>query len=136
MRFCRLYSGVLVVLALTAAPVWAQATRREAVEQQRAARAARLTPYKPGRLERALFYIEQNRLAKRLSGADRVYLRLGSVQRGGGFALGGGYRTPFASGRLAFNADAAISMKGYRVVGADVSAPRLLSGRLTLVGRG
>jgi hypothetical protein len=43
---------------------------------------------------------------------------------------------PFASGRLAFNANAAISMKGYRVAGAEVSAPRLLSGRLTLIARG
>ena len=89
-----------------------------------------------GTLERALSYIERNRIVERLSGADGFYPRIGSVQRGGGFAFGGGYRKPFASGHLVFNAEAAMTMKGYRVVGVELSAPRLLSDRLTLIGRG
>ena len=47
-------------------------------------------------------------------------------------------RLPYAlcGGHLVFNADAAITLKGYRVAGADISAPRLFSDHLTLMGRG
>ena len=127
---------LLLALTFAATTGWAQETRRETVEQERAARAAALAPYEPGRLERALSYIERNRLVERLSGADGFYPRLGSVQRGGGFAYGAGYRKPFASRRLVFNIDAAMSTKGYRVVGTELSAPGFLSDRLTLIGRG
>jgi hypothetical protein len=127
---------LFLALALLSSPGSAQGTRREAIEQQRAARAAALAPYESGRIEGALAYIERNRIVERLTGADGFYPRIGSVQRGGGFAFGGGYRKPFASRRLVFNAEAATTMKGYWVAGADVSAPRLLSDRLTLIGRG
>jgi hypothetical protein len=136
MRTSRLRGSLLLVCILSATPAWAQETRRAAVEELRAARAAKVAPYKQGRLERALFYIEQNRLLERLTREEGLYLQIGSIQRGGGFALGGGYRTPFAANHLEFNADAAITMKGYRVAGVDISAPRLFSQRLTLMGRG
>jgi outer membrane protein assembly factor BamA len=124
-----------LALTLSATSLSAQETRREAIEGQRAERASSLEVYAPGRLERALLYIERNRIIERLSGTDGLYPRVGSVRRGGGFAFGAGYRKPFASRHLVFNADAAMTTKGYRSVGTDVSAPRLLSERLTLTGR-
>jgi hypothetical protein len=135
MRTIRSRGSLLLVCVLSAAPAWAQETRRAAVEELRAARAAAVAPYKAGRLERTLVYIEQNRVLERLTREDGLYLQIGSIQRGGGFAFGGGYRTPFAGNHLQFNTDAAITLKGYRVAGADVSAPRLLSERLTLMAR-
>ena len=136
MRTTRLRGSLLLVCIFVATPAWAQDTRRAAVEELRAARAATVAPYKQGKLERTLFYIEQNRLLERLTREEGLYLQIGSIQRGGGFAFGGGYRTPFAAGNLVFNADAAITVKGYRVAGVDLSAPRLFSERLTLMGRG
>jgi len=136
MRTSRLRGFLLLVCILFTTPAWAQDTRRAAVEELRAARAATVAPYKQGKLERTLFYIEQNRLLERLTREDGLYLQIGSIQRGGGFAFGGGYRTPFAAGNLVFNADAAITVKGYRVAGVDLSAPRLFSEHLTLMSRG
>ena len=74
---------LLLALTLTPTRLPAQETRREAVEQQRAARAATLAVYEPGRIERALLYVERNRIVERLSGADGLYPRIGSIQRGG-----------------------------------------------------
>lgn len=136
MRTSRLRGSLLLVCILSATPALAQETRRAAIEELRAARAATVAPYKQGRLERTLFYIEQNRLLQRVTREEGLYLRVGSIQRGGGFAFGGGYRTPFAAGQLVFNADAAITVKGYAVAGVDISAPRLFSERMTLTGRG
>jgi hypothetical protein len=136
MRTTRFRGSLLLVCLVLATPSSAQETRRAAVEELRAARAATVTPYKQGKLERTLFYIEQNRVLERLTRDEGLYLQIGSIQRGGGFALGGGYRTPFAAGNLVFNADAAITMKGYRVAGVDLSASRLFDERLTLMGRG
>ena len=112
MRTNRFRGFLLLVCVLGATPARAQDTRRAAVEELRAARAATVAPYKQGKLERTLFYIEQNRLLERLTREEGLYLQIGSIQRGGGFAFGGGYRTPFAAGNLVFNADAAITLKG------------------------
>jgi hypothetical protein len=136
MRTSRLRGSLLLVCILGASTAWGQETRRAAVEELRAARAASVAPYKQGRLERTLFYIEQNRILERLTREDGLYLQIGSIQRGGGFAFGAGYRTPFAGDHLEFNADAAVTLKGYRVAGADISAPRLFSERLALMARG
>jgi hypothetical protein len=125
-----------LAISLAAAPAVAQATRREAIEQQRSARAAQLKPYEPGRVESALTYIERNRLIERLSGRDGFYPRIGSIQRGGGMALGIGYHRPWADRRVVFDVSGAATVRGYFLGAADLSMPRLVSDRLTLAAHG
>jgi hypothetical protein len=131
----RLVPVVVALALLRAAPAAAQDTRRELIEQQRSERAGNLAPYEPGRIESALTYIERNRLVERLFGADGVYPRIGSVQRGGGMAFGAGFRQPFETRRVVFDVNGAITLKGYKVGSAQVSLPRLLADRLTLTAR-
>ena len=120
---------------LAAAPAAAQESRREVLEAQRAERATQLAPYAPGRIEKLLNYVEQQRLIERFFGGDGLYPILGSLHRSGGFAFGGGYRQHVAGRRLLFNVGAGMTLKGYRVATGEVSAPYLAGDRLSLTGR-
>jgi hypothetical protein len=115
-------------------PVDAQETRRETIEQQRADRAATLSTYEPGRIERALAYIENRRIVQRLFGGEGLYLRLGSVQRGGGMAYGAGSRRSLDRDRLVFDVNGALTTRGYRVATAQTSL-NFWAERLTVTGR-
>jgi outer membrane protein assembly factor BamA len=130
LRTCSL---LLAIAACAAPPAQAQSTRREAIEQQRAARAANAEPYEPGALEGALLYVERNRIVERLSGTqDGWYPSIGSVTRGGGFALGGGWRRHFARERVLFNTGGAWSMRGYRTGRIELRFPRVARDRIEL----
>jgi surface antigen Omp85-like protein len=131
----RLVPVMVALASIVAMPAAAQDTRRETIEQQRSERAGNLAPYEPGRIESTLTYIERNRLLQRLFGGDGLYLRIGSVQRGGGMAFGAGYRQPFGARRVVFDVNGAITTKGYKVGAAQVSLPRLLGDHLTVTGR-
>jgi hypothetical protein len=126
-----------VSLALAAATTAsAQETRREQVEQARAARAQEMRVYKPGKLESALMFVERNRILERFSGtADGWYPLLGSITRGGGLATGAGYRYSFGHERLLFNANAATSLRGYRSARVELRAPRFFDDHLEFGGR-
>jgi len=127
----RTCSVLLVVLACGIGPAGAQSTRREALEQQRAARAADAEPYEPGSLEGALLYVERSRVVERMFGTqDGWYPAVGSVKRGGGFALGAGWRRHFARERLLFNTVGAWTIRGYRTGRVEVRLPRLARDRL------
>ena len=131
----RLVPVIVTLASVFALPAAAQDTRREAIEQERSERAGNLAPYEPGRIESTLTYIERNRLLQRLFGGDGFYLRMGSVQRGGGMAFGAGYRQPINDRRVVFDVNGAITTKGYKVGTAQVSLPRLLGDYLTVTGR-
>jgi hypothetical protein len=129
---CFLFALVLAV----AGPVEAQSTRRETLEQRRAARAAAAAPYAPGKLESALLYVQKNRILERLSGTqDGWYPLFGSVTRGGGLAFGGGWRRHFAQERVLFNANAAWTLRDYRNARVEVRFPRIARDRIEVGGR-
>lgn len=125
-------SVLLLLLAVTlGAPVSAQTTRRETLEQQRAGRATDVAPYEPGKLEGALLYLQRNRIVERLFGTeDGWYPAIGSITRGGGFALGGGWRRHFAREQVLFNTSGAWTPRGYRIGRVEVRLPRLAHDRL------
>lgn len=120
----------LIVALACAWPAQAQSTRRESLEQQRATRSKSLTTYEPGKVEKALLYLERERIVERLFGGEGWYPVIGSLQRGGGFAVGAGYRRHFANRALLFDTTAVYSFKGYRLLKGEFGPDRLLGDRL------
>jgi outer membrane protein assembly factor BamA len=108
-------------------------TRREALRQVRLEKAQRLQPYTPGRLERWLVRVENDRLLERLflTSDGGWYARVGSVTTGGGVAAGPGYRRRHVGGRrVDVGASATISMKKYWLAETTVTFPDLADGLL------
>jgi hypothetical protein len=130
---------VLAVAALAfAIPVRAQepnvGSRAELLAQLREQKAKRLRPYEPKGIEKALLYIEENRIMERLTIADGWYPRFGGLTTGGGFAGGAGYRKHLLDDRLFLNGSAAISTKAYKQVVANASYPALFDGLVEVGG--
>lgn len=108
------------------------ATRAEVAALEREAKSEQLTPYQPGRLERALIWIENDRVLERLlNPAEGFYPKLGTVTPGGGFALGPGYRRPELFGEpVAFSAFAMGSLKKYWLLDAKLTFGDPVEGRV------
>src|SRR3712207_3902887 len=86
----------LAALVAVATPVAAPETRTQAIEQQVPEKAKALQPYTPGKIERAMIYVEENNLLRRLSARpEGWYPRLGGLTTGSGFSIGPGYRNYF-----------------------------------------
>jgi len=128
-----------IVLALTTAcstAAHAQQTRTEQLEQQRAQRAREVKPEARTKVEKALLYLDEHRLLQRVFTPEAgFYPQFGSVTTGGGIALGGGYRKPFANDNLLFNTNAAFTLKGYRTGRVELSLPRLAKHTVEVKGR-
>jgi outer membrane protein assembly factor BamA len=72
-----------------------------------------------GFVDKAKGWAEEHQIVDRLNGdVDGWYPRLGGMTRGGGFALGPGYR--FHAGEVLVDLSAGISMKAYKAVDAKV----------------
>jgi outer membrane protein assembly factor BamA len=123
---------VLSLVMSSAGAVGAQETRAGLLEQQVAEKAQRLEAYQPGRLERAMIYIEENNLLGRFSSAqDGWYPRLGGLTTGSGFAIGPGYRRHFGRDGIV-EVSGVWSVKAYRAIDADVRLPSFAGNRLTV----
>jgi len=118
-------TAVLATIAL-ATPASAQETREAQAAADRAEKAKHLRPYEPTTLERRV------QMAQNVLQSDRpVYAFIGSAFDGGGLAVGPGYRARFAdSGR--FDAHAALSLRSYKVVDAQLTLPELARRRLSI----
>jgi hypothetical protein len=114
-------------IALAAAPLLAQATRVEALEQERAAKAAALTAYTPGRLEKLLLGVEQSHFLARITPRNGFFVRYGYAEKpvGAGTGVGGGYRHDLFDRRARVLAEAGITLRRYSVLRADFSLPYL-----------
>jgi len=126
----------VALMSFTPGLATAQQTRAELLEQQRAARAAQLTPYVPNKVEQGLLYMEEKRILERLGQRlTGIYPRIGGFTTGSGFAMGAGFRHALP-GTDSFEVDvsAAASTKGYKAIDFHVRAPALLSGLLEIDG--
>ena len=81
----------LAALIACADAARAQETRAEALRQVRAEKEKAVEPYQAGMLETMLKRIERSGVP--LITRDGVYLKLGSLTTGSGFAFGAGYRS-------------------------------------------
>jgi AAA family ATP:ADP antiporter len=123
-------AGAAIVLVLAAAPASGQETREDELAAAREEKASRLHEYEPTSLERRIMMVEN------LFNADRpVYSFFGSVMRGGGFAVGPGYRGRFADSG-SFDAHAAWSIRNYKTLDGSLHLPNLFSRRLTIDAKG
>lgn len=129
--------GLVVVVAFLAgavSPARAQEpeTRSELFERERREKAKQLKPYEPGRLERALLWLENGRLLERvLNPAEGLYPKIGTITPGGGFALGPAYRRPgLFGGHADLSAFAAASVSKYWMLEARLRLPRLARGKM------
>lgn len=129
---CGLWAAAWAAVLVGCTDALAQESRRELLEQQRAERAHQVEPYKPGKLESALNWLERDQLIERwINGYDGWYPRVGSITRGGGFAMGAGYRRHL-SRHFRTDVSGAISFRNYRALDFDVALPYLARRRLEI----
>src|SRR5690606_22689338 len=84
-----------------------------------------------GAIARARAWADRTQIADRLSGdIDGWYPRLGGMTRGGGFAIGPGYRTHL--GNVLVDLSAGISIRSYKAVDAKVRWLNAFDERLEL----
>jgi hypothetical protein len=110
------------------------ATRAEALEAIRAAREQDLSQEKRSVIERALIFVEEERVVQRLNPPQGFYPVLGGFVRGGGFGMGAGYRRRPFSNRLLVDVNGAWTFKDYTNVQAGLSVPRLAGRPIELMG--
>ncbi len=84
-------SFVFLIVLVCARGADAQESRAETLKQAREEKQQAVTPYEPGMLETMLKAIERGGVP--LITRDGVYLKLGSLTTGSGFAYGAGYRS-------------------------------------------
>lgn len=132
----RIARALLIVVACTAAPAYAQEpdTRAELLRREREQKATELQPPERSGLERLLLDFERGRLFERiLNPAEGLYPKLGTITPGGGFSVGPAFRLP---GQLGGHADvsafAAGSVKKYWMVEGRLRMPRLAEERLSI----
>jgi hypothetical protein len=127
------FAIVLVLTIVAANPAAAQETRAGRLRQAREEKQQALAPYEPGVLETALKTFETGGVP--LVTTDGIYIRLGSLTTGSGFAYGGGYRTSRLGDREAgLDLWAGMSRTAYWAAEARVRLPRLAGGRALAEG--
>lgn len=123
-----------VVLLLVATQVGAQETRVEALDRQRAEKAAQLQPYQPEKLEKLLLWVEENDPLTTIAPYNGFYVQYGYSGKpvGSGMAIGGGWRHDLFDRNARVIFEAGHSLRGYRMARADFSLPWLADERLEL----
>jgi len=129
----RVATGVFA-LALSSAPLYAQSTRVELLEQERAAKAAGLQEYRPGRLEKLLLRTEREDFLARIAPRNGFFVRYGYPERpvGAGVGFGGGYRHDLFDRRARVVAEAGWTLRQYSLLRGDFSLPYLAHERAEL----
>jgi hypothetical protein len=124
---------LLAIQLLAAAAAWAQepATRAELLAREREQKSEQVAPAQPGKVERALLALENDRLFERiLNPPEGFYPKIGNITAGGGFAVGPAYRQLLFDDTAAFSAVAIGSIKRYWLLESRLAWPELAGGRL------
>jgi outer membrane protein assembly factor BamA len=110
----------------------AQETRAEEIEAQRKEKAARTSYDEPGKVEKVLTYVKDDKVLERLNAGYHGWnLRLGGLVQGSGFALGPEFRwdNQFLGGSH-FRLGAQLSTKLYQKYYVRYALPKLANGHL------
>ena len=109
-------------------------TRAELLARQRADKATQLQPYKPAGIEKALLFVEDSRIVKRLSPRNGFFIQYGYTGKpvGSGTAFGAGWRHDLFDGHARVVLEGGQSFRGYRMTRADLSMPRLFGEKLEI----
>jgi len=127
-----LTSAALVLVA--AVPLAAQETRAEVLARQRAEKASQLEAYQPQKLEKALLWIEEHDPLKKIAPHNGFFVQYGYTGKpvGSGMAVGAGWRHDLLDRNARVTLEAGRSTRGYHLLRADFSLPRLLDERFEL----
>lgn len=120
-----------LALSAGATTAMAQETRTAVLERQRAEKAANVQPYQPGRLEKALLYVEQEDPLGKIAPYNGFYVQYGYSGKpvGAGLGLGGGFRHDVLDRRARFVVEGGASLSRYTMARVDFSVPTIAGGR-------
>jgi hypothetical protein len=129
--FATAAARLLMFLAL-ASPVLAQDTREAQLERQRAEKATRLEVYKPKTLETLVTRAEEGRLRRLIAPHNGFFVEFGYEHRpaSSGMGFGGGWRHDLFDRQARAILEAGATVRGYWLLRADFSLPRLAGGLL------
>src|SRR5688572_25314125 len=113
---------------------YAQSTRAEALEQERAERAKQLRPYEPKRLEKLILDAEEGRLRRLIAPHNGFFVEYGYTYKpiGSGIGFGGGFRHDLFNRQARVVFEVGETFRHYRMGRVDFSLPRLAGERLEL----
>jgi len=116
------------------AVAYSQDSRTASLEKLRAEKAAALQPYQPGRIERALLFVERRDPLRKIAPHNGFYVQYGYTGKpvGSGIGAGLGYRHDLFDRHARVVVEAGATWRHYRMVRADFSVPSLAAGRLEL----
>ena len=126
-----LFGAALWLLPLAA---YAQTTRTEALEQERAERAKQLRPYEPKRLEKLILNAEEGKLRRLIAPHNGFFVEYGYTYKptGSGIGFGGGFRHDLFERQARVVFEVGETFRHYRMARVDFSLPRLAGERLEL----
>jgi hypothetical protein len=129
-------AAAAVALWLLASPsvAAAQDSRTATLEQQRAAKAAQLRPYEPGKIEKALLYIEREDPLRKISPYNGFFVKYGYTRKpvGSGIGASVGYRRDLFDRNARVLVEGGMTLRRYRMVRGDFSLPYLARDRVEL----
>jgi hypothetical protein len=128
----RAMAALTVAICLMAAPVHTQETRAEVLERQRAEKATKLEPYKPGTLEKLALNAENGKLKRIIAPHNGFFVAYDYTYKpvGSGIGFSGGFRHDLFHRNARVEFEYGESLRHYRMARADFSLPRLASDRL------
>jgi hypothetical protein len=125
----QLFGAAIASLTIGAGAADAQESRAETLRQARVEKEQKAESYEPGMLEKALAASERAGLP--LITRDGIYLKLGSLTTGSGFAYGAGFRSHrLFDGVGTFDVWGGASMTRYWAVEGRLRFPALADGRI------
>jgi len=132
----RILTLALLILAAASA-VSAQTSRRAVLEAERAEKAKALTPYKPGKLESGLLWMEGSNFTQRLFDPyEGWYIHFGGLTKGGGLGFGPGYKNWIFNENALFHTWFVGSVRNYWFLTSELTFPKIAGGKLELGGHG
>jgi hypothetical protein len=129
----RAAAGLLMVLVF-ASPALSQDTRAARLERERAEKAKTLAPYEPSKLEAFIMRAEEGRIRRLLFPHNGFFAEYGYTHKpvGSGIGFGGGWRHDLFNRQARAVLEAGATFRGYRMLRADFSLPRLLDEKVEL----
>ena len=127
-----------VVLAVTAGAIpavtFAQDSRTATLEKLRAEKAAAVKPYRPGKIETALLFIERTDPLRKIAPHNGFFVEYGYSGKpvGSGMGASVGYRHDLFDRGARVDVEVGGTLRRYRMVRADFSLPSLAAGRFEL----
>lgn len=132
--FGRIAGAALAVALATPGVASAQDSRAASLEKQRADKAAALQPYRPGKLERALLYVEREDPLRKIAPHNGFFVSYGYTWKpvGSGIGVGVGFRHDLFERHARMSVEVGGTLRSYWMVSGDFALPSLAGGRLEL----